>query len=186
MEFQYSNCSICGNSYTIEAYSMNKEISRIMRDNKICFNCAFCINAIEHKPQHSALINGTLFRCQEFTGKNIGCTYNHENFRLVHRLSDGAAVIIKIIEPIVYLPEPLKDVYHDEYKFISKDIYNKIKEYEAPYCKDKGCFDRYHCYFYHKEQTEKEGAWNQVPQSHIIGDEECVSFINKFNMYDLH
>lgn len=71
----------------------------------------------------------------------------------------------------------------DQYRFISADTFFKIKEYCAPDCKSKGCFDRYHCYWYNVKLMEKYGPWNKIPKNYIVGSEMCESFINKEQMY---
>ena len=65
----------------------------------------------------------------------------------------------------------------DNAMFITRQQYERLS-IRSVQCNFKGCFDRYHCHWYDLG-NEKDGAWNEIPQDWVIGDEKCESFTPK-------
>lgn len=83
------------------------------------------------------------------------------------------------------VPTNFLELLPDQYRWISRETYERINTRELKYCEMKGCFDRYRCYWYNPAKTEPNGAWNHIPNGYVPGMEMCESFIDKNTMYNV-
>ena len=77
------------------------------------------------------------------------------------------------------IPERFKALLPNEGQFITRKLYYRLRDNVGHNCQMKGCYDRYHCYYYHPELTEPDGPWNKIPANCQPGWEGCPLFINK-------
>lgn len=168
-------CSVCGAVYELGMYRCRPEIHNIMQSHSICFTCAFW-KKILNKEVDYAIVDGQCYlvnqepkKVQLTTNARSDCKYlMNENF---HTRCLGSVQLYGAV------PQHLRPFLPDEGIFVSRKIYYKgLSGYWK--CNRKGCWDRYHCLRYDLN-IEKDGPWNTVPENHIIGDEDCYSFIDK-------
>lgn len=77
------------------------------------------------------------------------------------------------------IPEMFRHLFPNTAKFISCQLFRRLNNRSWFQCQRKGCYDRYHCYWYHPELTEPDGEpWNIIPDNWIIGGEMCPNFVN--------
>lgn len=180
---QLIQCTHCGQTFDLDLYCAYKGISKRMRAERLCFDCAYWKGYIENPTPGTAIVSGALYVFtpdrREIDRRNIrkrGITFAHDM---------TSKEIVTCIAPVfkARVPATFSEMLPDQYRFISADTYFRIKEYCAPYCNSKGCFDRYHCFWYHPEISEPHGPWNHVPKKYTVGSEMCESFINKEEMY---
>lgn len=169
-------CSICGAEYELSSFDMHKPLPQLMKKRGLCFNCAFWIDKIESPNPDREIINGEHYMfppsCPNQDFKRTG------GRRVYVMRNDGSLISSNNMWFQGVIPERFREKLTDTAKFISKQTFLKIQS--NPFkCISKGCWDRYHCLRYEISIEEKSGPWNVIPQKHIVGQEECESFINK-------
>jgi len=154
-----------------------------MRAERLCFDCAYWKDYIDNPTPGTAIVSGALY-VFEPSKKAVDRRCLHTK-GITFAIDMCTRDIVYCISPVfkAKVSPAFAHLLSDQYRFISADTYFKIKEYCASDCKSKGCFDRYHCYWYNVEEMERYGAWNKLPKGYVIGGEMCESFINKELMY---
>lgn len=172
--FHPQQCHICGTEYELRAFSRKHRLTKVMREQHICFDCAFWLERLQDPD--GIIINGKHYTLTPievtFTARKknpVTCVLRH----------DGRVVAAEEFYCSGTIPDRFSS-FRDNAKFISIATFRKIDN--NPFkCKLKGCWDRYNCVRYDLE-AEKDGPWNLIPKSHKTGEEYCESFINKNNL----
>lgn len=175
-------CSCCGLPTDVADFDQRASITILMRKQRLCFTCAFWMDKIKNPLPGREIINGSHYvlnqwmsehsHFQGFGGKAMYVLKNDGTVRRSNNVWFQGIV-----------PERFKEQLPDTARFITKTAYYKIRENVNFHCNKKGCWDRYNCFFYHKEEMERNGAWNQIPESHKPGSEGCELFLNKDNVF---
>lgn len=157
-----------------------------MKAERLCFDCAYWKDYIANPTPGTAIVSGALYDFVPCRKEIDRRALKRKGIKLA--LDMTTKEVVTCVAPVLKAKVPLSfaQILPDQYRFISADTYFRIKEYCAPYCLSKGCFDRYHCYWYNAEKAEPNGPWNRIPAKYIIGSEMCESFIDKDKMYDNH
>jgi len=174
-------CSCCGAPTELADFDQQAILTIMMRKRQLCFTCAFWLDKIEHPHPDREIVNG------------LHCIF-HQWQKLPHfsAFRGTTAYILKKDGTVKRsnnvwfqgcIPERFKPQLPDTAKFITKEAYYKIRDNVNFFCNKKGCWDRYNCFFYHKELMEANGAWNKIPESHKTGDENCELFLNKDKVF---
>lgn len=177
------HCSHCGQSCDLDLFCHYKGRTKRMRQERLCFDCAYWMDYIDNPIPDTAIVSGALYSFvpdrREIDRRNIRKT------GITFALDMNNREIVTCISPIfkAKVPKSFSELLPDQYRFISAETYFRIKEYCAPHCTSKGCFDRYHCFWYNAQLMESRGPWNKIPKDYIIGGEMCESFIDKERMY---
>lgn len=155
-----------------------------MREERLCFECAYWINYIAN-PDPNAIIasHKVIKQIEPFRYVNM-TQARKKDMQFVIDLKTkqiyGCSGLIVRAE----IPQAFWDKMPDQYKLISKDTYSRFYKFQAANCRAKGCYDRYHCWWYHPELVEGDTPWNKIPDNYVVGSELCPSFINKSQIYD--
>jgi uncharacterized protein YlaI len=170
-------CSICEAVYEIDSFDPNAPLVKLMGERNICFQCAFWSDKIEKPLLGREIINGEHFvfhPCQDkpLVFQGFG---GREFYAL---LNDNSLIMSNNVWHQGKIPERFCEKLPDTARFISKKTYKKLIN-DSFKCRAKGCWDRYHCIRYDISIEESTGAWNVIPGTHIPGEENCESFINK-------
>lgn len=183
MAHTFITCSYCGKQEDLEAFrSIKNPLVSKMRNERICFDCAYWMNWLNNPEPGTVVISGKLYKL------------NTPFKRLPFRRTRARALkfVIKVGTKEIYaitditfrgaIPERLSKMVPDQYKFITRDEYRRIVRFESEMCLSKGCFDRYHCLWYRADIAEPDEPWNIVPKDYQIGGENCPSFIDKYGI----
>lgn len=181
MAHTFITCSHCGKQEDLESFrSINNPLVSKMRNEQICFDCAYWMNRLNNPEPDTFVISGKLYK--------LNAPFKRLPFRRTRAIA--LKFVIKVGTKEVYaitdmilrgtIPPRLSKLVPDQYKFITRDEYRRIIRYEAEMCLSKGCFDRYHCLWYQADIAEPDEPWNIVPKDYQIGGENCPSFINKY------
>lgn len=180
MAHSFITCSLCGKREDLEAYRLVKTplVAR-MRADKVCFDCAYWQAWLKNPEPGTAIISGKLYKLTEsFQTSNL-LQIRPKDMSFV---IDATANKIYTCQNLILrgnIPAQFQSILPDQYKFITKDEYRRIYQYNAEMCLSKGCFDRYHCIWYRADIAEPDEPWNTIPKHYQIGSENCPSFVNK-------
>lgn len=182
-----TTCSTCGKEIPPDLFFSQSPIARRMRLKQMCFDCAFWDDYMENKQSDTYVISGGLYVFFPLTSD----TWNKRKakfrkFFYAHDMLTRTAVYSTSCQHITDIPEHIKQKFPDQYRFISKDVFERLTDRMCKECLAKGCWDRYWCYWYNKQKAERDTPWNTIPDYHKPGGEECESFINKETMYTVN
>ena len=172
----YFQCKCCGVHIDIRDYR-RAPLKEMMLQEKLCYSCAYWVDIINNPPLHSQIINGRFLTFNPWeTEISVFDADGKESFYIMQ--TDGDVRRSNNVWFQGEVPERFRNLLPDTARYISKDLYYKVKKHPFFKCQSKGCWDRYHCYWY-DTSLEANGPWNLIPASHQIGDECCESFLNK-------
>ena len=169
-------CSICGSKDDMNGYDDNSQIPKLMKEQHICYHCAYWKDIITHPPLHMEIIGGIAYVANPFVHRPWHVIKAHFGKEFYIRRYNRSVVRINNLWTIGKVPDNFRKYLPDTANFLSLMTYQKLSK-DNHQCYAKGCWDRYHCLRYNK-QIEKDGPFNTVPASYHIGDEQCPSFIN--------
>lgn len=175
-------CHICGSPLDLESYNQKEPLVKKMRHEHLCFNCAFWLDKSENPPKGREIINGSHYVFHNWnSGSGRFCGFGGRPFYALR--NDGTVIRSNNVWFQGNIPDRFKDRFPNTARLITRNAYTKLKDNVLFRCDRKGCFDRYHCFFYHADEIEKNGAWNKVPANHVVGSEECELFLNKDKIF---
>lgn len=169
-------CLCCGDYVDCGDYNPMSPIPKIMEAAHLCFSCAFWTDKANNPLPGQQIIDG---KCYAF--KPWGRKSKQRSCYL--RLSDGTAIRSNSFVDYGTVPKRFMSILPDTAKFITKQAYHRISAHPYFKCKSKGCWDRYHCFWYDMT-LEGNKPWNVIPKNHRVGDECCESFLNKNKVYE--
>jgi hypothetical protein len=175
-------CRYCGSPVDLENYNQKLPLPQVMKKEQLCFACAFWKNLIDNPVPYRQIINGTHWTFNPWSDKPMMFA-GHGGRAFYIMLNDGNVLRSNNAWFQGEIPEHFRSQLPDTAKFISRTAYYKIKDQPMFQCQSKGCWDRYHCYWYDKT-VEVDGAWNKIPSNHKIGDECCELFLDKNIVYE--
>ena len=178
-------CSNCGKTVTSINFNSEAPLARLMRVESLCFDCAFWKDYITNPQPDTTIISGKLYAFHPIEQKPNRSQMKRKGIVFARNMQTGAIVSCTDYRYIANIPDTFKPQLPDHYRFISAETYSLIAERAIPECLAKGCWDRYHCFWYNTTKAEPHKPWNQIPHYHKPGDEQCESFINKDPMYHL-
>ena len=176
--FPRLKCTYCGSPVDLRDYKLSS-LQSLMIERKLCFTCAYWMSKADDMPEHCHVIDGQLIAFNPWKSlgeREILPARGYKPFYIM--LNDGDVKRSNNISVQGAVPQYLRHLFPDTARYINKDIYYKVKRHPFFKCQSKGCWDRYHCYWYDME-LEKNGPWNEIPKSHKMGDECCESFLDK-------
>lgn len=183
MRIRFFNCKHCGKQIDLDTFfTPVQSLTAPMRKNQLCFECAFWMDILKDPPQHSAVVDGSMYIFEPVEHQKAVREMS-KGVSLILDLTNNTALAIKITKTIGVIPQQFRQECPDQYRFITYPAFRAVNRYAGVSCEAKGCWDRYHCFWYNKEKSEPDGPWNKIPTRHQPGDEMCESFINKFTMY---
>lgn len=183
MAHTFITCSFCNKREDLEAFRTIKNplVSR-MRNERICFDCAYWTNWLNNPEPGTIIANGELYK---LTAPLIRLPINKTRAKALKFLAKVGTKDVYAVENMIVrgkIPARLSKLIPDQYKFITRDEYRRIVRYDSDMCLSKGCFDRYHCLWYRADIAEPDEPWNTIPKDYQIGSELCPSFVNKYGL----
>lgn len=177
----YVNCTVCGAPVDLSDYMRNNQLQQIMKKEHICYFCAYWKNRIENPTPYQQIIEG---KCWEFNPweEDKSFLVQHNKISRYIMCNDGTSMRSNNAIYQGDVPSQFKTLLPDTARWITKAAYYRIKMHPFFECKSKGCWDRYHCYWY-DPASEIDGPWNEIPEEYQIGDEGCESFLHKSNVF---
>lgn len=163
-------CCLCGQ--IVSAYTAYDSKLRQKKHINTCFECSYWLYTADHPKDNFQVINNQYFTFPP-TIKKGG--------RIRHILTIQGE-IISSTEYYNYgtIPERFRNRFPSTANFINGALLRHLKANAGFKCRRLGCWDRQYCLWFNEEQKN----WNRIPDNHIIGDENCPMFINKFNPND--
>lgn len=180
MAHSFITCSFCGKCEDLEAFrTLSSPIVAKMRDERLCFDCAYWKMWLEHPEPETVVIDGGLYKLAEpLFCANLNQIHAAKTVFVVDPATD-TAYACRDLPLRAIIPPQFISKFPDRYHFITKDEYCRMYKYDAEMCLSKGCFDRYHCLWYRADIAEPDEPWNEIPQNYVIGGECCPSFVEK-------
>lgn len=173
--FLYS-CASCGKQVDLNLYKPGNRLLGLMYHNKECYDCTYWRHLSENRPKNSLVLSGELVLVDHTETNPFASILQRKKYYLLKSGQVGKANSL-----ISYgkIPERFNEILSDEGQFIARKLYYRLRDNVGHNCQMKGCYDRYHCYYYHPELTEPDGPWNKIPANYQPGWEGCPLFINK-------
>ena len=183
MAHTFITCSNCGKEEDMESFrSLNNPLVTKMRNEQLCFDCAYWMDKLLKPNPDTAIISGGLYKINgPFTRVPFRRT-RAIDLQFVIEVNSTNVYATKDITLIGEIPIRLSQMVPDQYRFITREEYRRIIRFESDMCLSKGCFDRYHCLWYRADIAEPEEPWNKIPKDYQIGGECCPSFIDKYGI----
>lgn len=176
-------CSVCGKEENLEVFrSIKNPLVSRMRNEQICFDCAYWTSWLNGPEPDTIVISGKLYKLT-IPLKKLPLSKTRAKalqFLAKANTKDVYAVTDMVLRGTI--PMRLSKLVPDQYKFITRDEYRRIIRFDAEMCLSKGCFDRYHCLWYRADIAEPDEPWNTIPNNYQIGGESCPSFVNKYGL----
>lgn len=174
-------CLHCGSPIDLENYNLKLPLPQIMQCKQLCFSCAYWIEKVNRPDPYRQIINGEYYVFFPNDMKIDLAGHNKQTFYIM--LNNGNVIRSRNVWHQGEIPLHLRELLPDTARFISRTAYYKIKNQPLFKCKSKGCWDRYHCFWYDIDM-EVDGPWNEIPNTHKVGDECCESFLDKIIVYE--
>ena len=180
---RFFTCTHCGKQIDLDSYIIHKQVlTAPMRENQLCFECAYWMDIVKHPIPGSFIIDGAMYTF-DVIEQHRSIRETTKDVRFILDQCNNTALAIRNIKSIGVVPEHFKEMYPDQYRFITYTAFRQVNHHIGSLCEAKGCWDRYHCFWYNKVAAEPNGPWNKIPVGYNPGDEMCENFINKFQMY---
>lgn len=168
------SCKRCGTLVDCMEYNPMSSTTKEMENKRLCFHCAFWQGKADNPSPNQHIVNGKCYLFHPHVKGRGETLYAIRN--------DGTVACSSNVCFQGDIPEDFRPELPDTSKFITERAYKKIQMHPHFHCKSKGCWDRYHCFWY-DISIETNGPWNTIPPNHKIGGEYCESFLNKNNVY---
>ncbi len=180
MAHSFITCLFCGKREDLEAFrSVRTPLVSKMRAEQLCFDCAYWKTWISDPEPDTVVISGKLYKLSQPLIQPTMLQARAKGLLFMIDAAESKAYAGQSLILRGTIPPQFSTAIPDQYKLITKDEYCRIYRYNAEMCLSKGCFDRYHCIWYHQEISEPNGPWNTIPKNYVIGSENCPSFVNK-------
>ena len=170
-------CSCCGKKYWDFAASFRNHAQDSAWQGDLCDDCASWIKYINSSDDNLEVIAGV---CYNFLPPQReikpGDTLGGGRMKYILK-KNGEIKKSNDIWKIGEVPQALRDKLPDTGWWISRKLFRRLKQ-RAFQCKNKGCYDRYHCLRYNIKQEYVNGPYNKIPRSWCVGGENCPSFCN--------
>lgn len=177
-------CKNCGTIVPHNLFYSQTSVAKTMRTKSLCFECVFWESYKESPTPGTYIVSGKLYEFHPVEDiLENGSSRRAKNLSFAQDMQTMIPVYARNCRCIATVPERYKSDFPDRYRFISERTYTLLINRGYKECRAKGCWDRYQCFWYNKEEAEPKAPWNTIPHYHKLGDENCESFINKETMY---
>lgn len=182
---QTDKCAICKQPKNTLSQSPRSKLLSMMVKNNVCTSCAFWLRVISENTDDIIIIEGVCYRIID-----TPLTSEQEGIESFNVCSPPISIYINGVSKRIYaymvigdIPKVFENKLNKSAKIIRDyKTFRKLYANQGMRCGRKGCWDRYHCVWYNADEMEPDGPWNIVPKKHIIGDENCEVFVDKFKI----
>ncbi len=181
------SCLQCHRWVDLRDYTSIGLLISNMATKQLCHECAYWETLLEDDNPDIQIINGECFGCIDRKAYKIHPEYQLLKTDFGHRYiltTDMKPRDVITVKLYGTLPPAVRENHPDTAVEIPRHIYIMVKNRPGFKCFKKGCYDRYSCLWYVAELAEPDGPWNQIPEWHTPGWENCPSYINKSTIYD--
>lgn len=174
-------CTQCEGVFELSAFNHRSPYVPLMDQLNLCFDCAFW-----HQLKTTAGPNDEVHQGKYY---QYIAPKQHQNkpqstTPTPALNSNGVAIDLAWYRCLGLTPDQSPAGFPDTCRTISKHTYRLIVNLQPFKCRAKGCWDRRECFWFDINIEKLNGSWNTIPASHAIGDEACVSFIDKSKLYE--
>jgi hypothetical protein len=179
-------CIKCGSTVNLDDYNKKSPKVQAMKQNVMCFSCTYWSDQLSSNNSLHHIINGQLWVFNPWIYYDEHPVFpeyvGHKGEAFYIMLNNKDVIRSNNVSLLGDIPHYFRQSNPDTARFITSKAYKIIKNHPFFKCQSKGCWDRYHCYWY-DERNEVNGPWNIIPKSHVIGEECCEIFLEKTNVY---
>lgn len=174
-------CSVCNKKFLRYDRKVEAGIAdswEYVREHKVCFECGFWMQLIEHRPDGLQVINGVCYRILPFVDEPKFTMLLGSNGKKYYFVTtDRKPFKSNDVWRIGVVPQQFRNQLQDTGWFCDKSVYGRLLNFDKM-CKEVGCLDRYKCFRFRTELEIKNGPYNEVPKKWVVGGERCRYFIN--------
>lgn len=179
MDADLYTCTLCGKDDYLSNYPSTTKLLHLMKEEKLCFHCAFWTDKIRHPEIPHEIIDGSYYFFGSYQ-KNLQTMskidqLNTKTVCVIHK--DMSVAISDDVRFQGTIPRRFLKYFPDTAQIIPLRLYHRLQADHGS-CYAKGCWDRYECFFYDMSK-EPATPWNIIPKTHKTGDEYCPRFLNK-------
>lgn len=183
---QSTVCPICKRKYWKYAAGKGR-LAKISQERSVCLECAKWLDLAENHPDGYEVIDGVVYKIFPKTKKTYATILGGNGVIKCVIRPDGTGITSNDVWTIGKVPERFLHLFPNTGWWIPSKY--KYRTKYVVQCKNKTCFDRYHCIRYDYHQEFAEGPLNVPPLEWIVGDEKCPAFINildvrNYNYFD--
>ena len=176
-------CSICGNPIDFGEYSIREKIPQIMFQKNLCWECAYWEDKVDNPDPQMEIIDGCYYIFQPWVYMWTPDPFRQDNRQYYAVRNDKTLVRTNNAITVGRIPERFREKLPNTARLVKRKTWNLLKKNGGTKCSNKGCWDRYHCFFYDLDTEKENGPWNIVPNNHKVGSEKCPIFVNKDAIY---
>jgi len=178
-------CSVCGKKFAyLNTMSFINTSYNLVTKEKMCFECAYWTYFINNPPSDIQIADGKCYRVLPFVDTPDMFTLLGGGGTVRYFVTkDFKTIKSNDVWTIGTIPPAFRDKLPDTGWFCDKRIYLRIEHFDRK-CSEIGCFDRYKCLRFRTELELKNGAFNQVPDNWIKGEEHCSRFTDTDLVYN--
>ena len=175
-------CRSCGAEYDLSNFSFVSPLTCLMHQDNLCPECAFWKDLFVRFKNRIEVVDGYVYTY----GERMFIYQENDKRPQTFYLKKFDGSMVRMVYSYCYgkMPGHIRKEHPDTGRFIKGEAFRKIQRHTGQLCKARGCYDRYHCLWYDLS-TEKDGPWNEIPESHNPGDEHCMSYIDKTDMFNV-
>lgn len=180
MAHTFITCSFCGKSEDLDKFSLiDNPLVEAMSEEQLCFECAYWKRWIANPEPNAIVIGNDLWVSVTPFVKPSTMQSRSKSLKFMVDLKSQEVFASSTLMLKARIPERFAAELPSSHKFITRDDYLRLSNFDAEMCLSKGCFDRYHCVWYNADIAEPDEPWNRIPSNYKIGSEDCPSFVNK-------
>lgn len=178
-------CNCCGAKILLHGYDSQNHINYIMKQKKICYECAFWQDIIDYPPKYLEVINNKCLRIHPVADKKDKTLILGGKGKMRYFMRRNKSLFqSNDIWTIGTIPDRFLDKFQPTVIEITLKAYRQLKRTNKT-CNARACLDRYHCFRYNTEQeNDGAGPYNSIPPKWKVGDEHCGFFINRKDILD--
>lgn len=174
-------CTRCGRMVDISLFRPGTQHLQAMCRNKECFECSFWRYMSEHLPVNSIVVDGELIVPQFVEDNPFTAIIKRPRYIVTE---SGHTIKANNVVSYGMVPEYFAETFPTTAHYVSHKLYRTMSGFEGTKCRKRGCYDRYHCFFYDISIEAAHGPWNEIPKDYQPGWEDCPSFINKHTIFN--
>lgn len=172
-------CKRCGKNYFTFNLSQSGDVPKIMKEKKICWECAYWEWFAKSPPEHLEIIGNKCYQIFPFVETDSIFQILGGRGKIKYLLKrDGTCQKVNDIWWLNTIPWQYQQQPELQPTgwWVTKRFYGKFIKMKK-LCTAKGCLDRYHCYRYQYQQEFGTPPYNYVPRDWIVGSERCPAFL---------
>lgn len=183
----FKKCSLCGNRIFSQGYTDKDELTKVMEEKSLCYQCAFWGQLIAERPEHLEIIDTEclkIFPCVPGEMKrDKTIRLGGKGKRRYFMRSDLSVFESNDIWRVGTVPERFRSELKPTAIEITKKAFNQLRSNDRK-CKSRACFDRYQCFRFDLSlEQDQMGAYNHPPDTWEIGGEHCKYFLDKDKVF---